>query len=456
MTNGPLEDFLMKPVYPDITKSNALWEKAKKIIPAGTQTLSKSPNQFVEGVTPKYLERGDGCFVWDVDGNRFIDYSMACHPIILGYNNRFVNAAVIEQLEKGIVFSLMNPLEVEVTEKLIDMVPCCEGARFGKNGADATSAAIRLSRAYTGRDHIAYCGYHGWHDWYIANTDLNSGIPKFNNELSHPFAYNQISTLEQVFSDFKEQIACVIMEPVTVIEPQKGFLEDVKRLTHENGAVLVFDEIITGFRFAEGGAQELFGVIPDVACFAKAMSNGMPVSAVTGKAEYINMLEKTFFSFTYGGECLSLAAAKATLNYIRENKVIQHLWEVGKTLQDGINGLADERGVKDFIQCIGYPCRSVLSFNGMGRFDELELKSLFQQEMIKRGVLSAGYHSISYSHTTAVIEKTLTAYEESMNILKKIIDRGLRIADVLDGPAVQPVFRKVSDFMSYMTKKKNN
>ena len=438
---------------PKIEKSNELWKRACKIIPAGTQTLSKSPNQFVDGVTPKYLERGDGCIVWDVDGNQYIDYIMACQPIILGYNNKQVNDAVIEQLSKGIVFSLMNPLEIEVAEKLIEMIPCCEGARFGKNGADATSASVRIARAFTSKDHIAYCGYHGWHDWYIANTDLNSGIPDFNKQLAHGFVYNNIDSLAQIFAQYKDQVACVIMEPLTVVEPKDGFLEEVKRITHENEALLIFDEIITGFRFAEGGAQQLLGVIPDLACFAKAMSNGMPVSAVVGRKEYISMLEKTFFSFTYGGECLSLAAAKATMNFIQQHKVVDHLWKVGQHLQESINNLTISLGVDAFIRCIGYPCRSILSLDGQGRFDNLELKSLIQQEMVKRGILTAGFHSLSYSHSPEVIETTLEAYEDTFKLFKEIVDRNAKIIDYLEGPPVQPVFRRVSDFMSYVTKK---
>ena len=183
---------------PVITKSNEIYERAKKIIPAGTQTFSKGVTQFVEGFAPKYLKRGKGAYVWDVDDNKYLDYIMGCHPLILGYADPDVNKAVVEQLELGSTFSLMNELEVDVTELLIDAVPCAEAARFGKNGADATSAGVRIARAVTGRDHIAYCGYHGWHDWYIANTDLNSGIPKFNQGLAHSFVYNDLDSLESI------------------------------------------------------------------------------------------------------------------------------------------------------------------------------------------------------------------------------------------------------------------
>ncbi|MEO5373703.1 MAG: aminotransferase class III-fold pyridoxal phosphate-dependent enzyme [Alphaproteobacteria bacterium] len=438
---------------PDITRSNALWHRAERIIPMGTQTYSKRPNQFVDGLTPKYLERGRGCLTWDVDGNEYIDYVMACQPVILGYCDPDVDAAIIEQLRNGIVFSLATPLEVEVAERLIDIIPCAEGVRFGKNGADATSAAVRVARAVTEREHVAYCGYHGWHDWYIANTDRNAGIPRFNQDLTHAFSYNDLDSLAQVFERHKNQIACVIMEPLQVAEPKDNFLHKVRDLAHANGALLVFDEIITGFRFAEGGAQQLIGVTPDLACFAKAMSNGMPVSAVVGKHEYIQALENTFFSFTYGGETLSLAAARATIDKIRREKVIDHLWTVGGRLKEGFNALAARHGVEDFVQCLGYPCRTVVSFDGRGRFDSLEIKTLFQQETIKRGVLFGGYHSMSFSHTADIVDRTLEVYDDTMKVLRSIIDQNKPITDFLEGPVVQPVFRKVNDFMAQTTRR---
>ncbi len=260
----------MKGKRPVIRKSNEIYERAKKIIPAGTQTFSKGVTQFVDGFAPKYLKKGKGAYAWDVDDNKYLDYVMGGHPIILGYADPDVNRAVMEQLELGSIFSLMNELEVEVTELLIDAVPCAEAARFGKNGADATTVGVRIARAVTGRDHIAYCGYHGWHDWYIANTDLNSGVPKFNQELTDPFAYNDLDSLEKIFKQYPGQVAVVIMEPLTILEPKDDFLNEVKKMTHDNGALLMFDEVMTGFRFAFGGAQELTGVTPDLTALAKA------------------------------------------------------------------------------------------------------------------------------------------------------------------------------------------
>lgn len=437
---------------PCIDRSNEIYARAKKIIPAGSQTFSKGVTQFVEGFAPKYLARGKGCRVWDVDGNEYVDYIMGCHPLNLGYADPDVNAAVMAQLELGSTFSLMNELEVDVAELLIENVPCAEAARFGKNGADVTTVAVRMARALTGRDHVAYCGYHGWHDWYIANTDLNSGIPAFNRHLAHAFVYNDLDSLARIFEDHSGDVACVIMEPLTVLEPKDDFLNEVKKMAHHHGALLVFDEVITGFRFAVGGAQALTGVVPDLACFAKGISNGIPLSAIVGRQDYMSVLEKTFFSFTYGGDCIGLAAAKACIPKVKRLKVPEHLWKVGARLKKGFNDLAEKNRVSDFLQCIGYPCRSIIAMDGQGRFDTLEIKSYFQQELLRRGVLWTAYHALCFAHKEADVETTLVAYDEAMNLLRKALDAPQSLRSLIEGEPVRPVFRKVADFNSYIAK----
>lgn len=439
---------------PNIQRSNEIYARAKNIIPAGSQTFSKGVTQFVEGFAPKYLHRGKGAYVWDVDENKYLDYIMGCHPIVLGYCDEDVNNAIIDQLGRGTTFSLMNELEVDVTEKIIDTVPCAEAARFGKNGADATSVGVRIARAVTGRDHIAYCGYHGWHDWYIANTDLNSGIPEFNKQLAHSFNYNDLDSLEQIFKAHPDEVAIVIMEALTILEPKDNFLHEVKKMAHHYGALLMFDEIITGYRFAVGGAQELTGVTPDLTSLAKAISNAVPLSAICGKKEYLFALEKTFFSFTYGGDCIGLAAASAAIPKIKENNVPAHLWRVGEVLQTGFNTLVKDLGLDDFFQCLGYPCRTIISFNGQGRYDDLEMKSFLQQELLREGVLWAAYHAISWSHGDKDIAFTLNAYETALKKFKDVVDKGLDLRSQIDGIPVRPVFRKVADFNSYTREKK--
>jgi glutamate-1-semialdehyde aminotransferase len=439
-----------------IARSDAIYERAKKIIPAGSQTFSKGVSQFVGGLAPKYLHKGKGARVWDVDGNEFLDYVMGCHPIVLGYADPDINAAVMEQLELGSTFSLMNELEVDVTELLIDTVPCAEAARFGKNGADATTVAVRVARAFTGRDHIAYCGYHGWHDWFIANTDLNSGIPAFNRDLAHSFTFNDLDSLVKIFEAHPGQVACVIMEPLTVLEPRDNFLGRVKEVAHHYGALLIFDEIITGFRFAIGGAQEVTGVVPDLATYAKAISNAIPLSAIVGKKEYMFMLEKTFFSFTYGGDCIGLAAAKACIPKLIREQVPAHLDKVGRVLKDGYNKLAAQHGVTEFTQCVGYPCRTIVTFDGQGRFDVLEMKSFFQQELLRRGILWAAYHALSWSHTMDDIHETLNAFDDTLKLFRKIVDGNRPLRAAIDGEPVQPVFRKVTDFNALILDKKRS
>ena len=266
-------------------KSESLLARAEQSIPLGTQTFSKSKTQFPFGVSPYFIERGEGSHVFDVDGNEYIDFINALAAITLGYNDPDVNQAVIEQLQQGTIFSLAHPLEMQVAEKIIEMVPGAEKVRFGKNGSDATAGAIRLARAYTGRDHVLVCGYHGWQDWYIGATDRYVGVPGSTRALTHKFEFNNLDSLEIKLKELKNKVAAVILEPMNTTFPKAGFLECVKDLTHQHGAVLIFDEIVTGFRVANGGAQEYFGVVPDLATLGKGLANGFPLSAVTGRTE---------------------------------------------------------------------------------------------------------------------------------------------------------------------------
>lgn len=254
--------------------------RALQSIPLGSQTFSKSRTQYPFGVSPYFIERGEGCYVWDVDGNKYLDMIGSLAALTLGHNDPDVTKAVSRQLQDGIIFSLPHPLEFQVAEKIISLVPCAEKVRFGKNGSDATAGAIRVSRAFTNREHVAVCGYHGWQDWYIGSTARNLGVPQATRDLTHTFMYNDLDSLKKLFTDYPEQIAAVILEPMNVTEPMNNFLAEVKELAHQHGAVLIFDETITGFRYAKGGAQELFGVTPDLATFGKGLANGDRKSVV--------------------------------------------------------------------------------------------------------------------------------------------------------------------------------
>lgn len=443
---GAYLSFTKEPPVPPkarkLDRSMHLLEAAAERIPSASQTFSKRPKQYVRGVTPVFVERAEGCRVFDVDGNAYLDYPMALGPVVLGHCHPHVTRAVQEQLGKGTTFSLPHPLEVEVADLLAEIIPCAEMVRFGKNGSDATSGAVRVARAFTSRDVVAVCGYHGWQDWYVASTSRNAGVPKTVQRLTVKFHYNDLDSLRQVFEEHPDEVAAVVMEPVGVTDPKEGFLEGVRDLTHEHGALLVFDEIVTGFRLALGGAQEHYGVEPDLACFGKAMANGYPLSSVVGRRDVMELFDEVFFSFTFGGEALSLAACKATIGFMQEHDVVAHLWEQGKRLKDGTNVLARHYGIDDHVRCVGLPPRTALKFVDTSGSEWIELKSLFIQECVKRGVLVAGSHLVSHSHGAAEIDETLRVYRTVFEILSAAIE-AQDVAQRLEGPPVEPVFRSV-------------
>ena len=415
-------------------------ERALKTIPLGSQTFSKSKTAYPEGVSPHFIKRGDGSHVWDVDGNEYIDFVNGLASITLGYNDPDVTDAVKAQLEEGTIFSLPHEIEIKVAEKIIEMVPCAEMVRFGKNGSDATAGAIRLTRAYTKRDHVAVCGYHGWQDWYIGSTSRNLGVPSSVRDLTHSFTYNDLDSLEQLFKKYSDQVAAVIIEPMNSTEPNNGFLEGVKELTQKNGAILIFDETITGFRYANGGAQEYFGVIPDLAIFGKGMANGYPVSAVTGRAEIMKLMEEVFFSFTFGGETLSLAAALATMTKLQQEQVVKTLWEQGRKVKKGVNTLIRKHNLENVLSITGKDCWSFLIFKDTDVYSQWELKTLFLQEVFARGVLTLGTHNMSYAHSDEDITRLLNVYNEVFELLKEIIEKNVMDKWLKTEPLV-PLFK---------------
>lgn len=431
----------MNDSYPVISVSDEYYQRALSLIPGVTQTLAKGPGQYVKGVAPKYLQRGKGSHVWDVDGNEFIDFNMGIGPISLGYCYVPVDDAIKAQLQDGITFSMMHPLEVEVAELIREIIPNAEMIRYSKTGADVTSAAVRLARAFTGRDKVLCCGYHGWHDWYIGVTDRNKGIPLPIQDLDSTINYNDINS---VIDSIDDDTACVILEPVVFEAPRDNFLHRLRDICRKNGTLLIFDEMWTGFRLALGGAQEYFGVQADLMCYSKAVANGMPLSILAGRADVMKLLDKdVFFYTTFGGEALSLAAAKATILELRDKKVPEYLARQGKKLKAGYNYVAAELGF-DYTSCTGFDCRSIVTFNASAG-NPLEMKSLVQQEMIRQGVLWGGFHNMSFSHTDADIEHTLRAYREVLPILQRAVEEK-DVRGYLLGEPVEPVFRRTSNF----------
>ena len=304
-------------VVRDFTVSHSLLDRARKTVPLGCQTFSKSALQLPRGCAPLFLSHGDGGRVWDVDGNRYVDLICGLLPVVLGYRDPDVDAAITAQLANGISFSLATELEIELAERLVEIIPCAEMVRYGKNGSDATAAAVRLARAHTGRDRIAVSGYHGWQDWYIGTTTRNMGVPQAVGALTHSFPAGDCAALDTLLRRHPGDFAAVMVEPMTALEPGGESFQALADVVHHHGALLIFDEVITGFRYALGGVQSLIGVTPDLACFGKAMANGMPLSAVVGRAEVMRGMEEIFFSTTFGGETLSLAAAIAVVDKMR-------------------------------------------------------------------------------------------------------------------------------------------
>lgn len=429
------------PQLPDITQSNTWWRRAQGLIPAGTQTLAKGPTQFSNGVAPKYLLKGKGARVWDADGNEYLDYNMGIGPIILGYCHPAVDDAIRRQLDHGITFSLMHPLEVQLAECLREVIPNTEAVRFSKTGCDVASAAVRLARAYTGRERVLCCGYHGWHDWYIAVTDRNAGVPTGVQDLTHTFSYNDIDSVLDAIDD---DVACIILEPFVFERENGAFLAELRNICDRFGALLIFDEMWTGFRCAPGGAQQFFGVRSDLSLFSKAMANGMPISAITGRGDVMALLEKEVFFFTtFGGETLSLAASLACIAFLCEHGVTARVAALGQRLLDGINSLMQRQGL-DYVSVAGYPCRTMLNFAPKAG-DPLAMKTLVQQELIRRGILWSGIHNLCFAHTEADIAYTLKAYAETFEILDQAVTAG-DVRARLQGEPLQAVFRKTANF----------
>ncbi len=426
-----------------LRRSTELLRRGARLIPGASQTLSKGPSQWVQGVAPAYLKRAEGAYVWDVNGNRYLDFPMALGPILLGHRHRAVERAILEQLRSGIVFSLPHPIEIELAERIVALVPGAERVRFAKSGSDATSAAVRLARARSGRERVIVTGYHGWHDWYIGSTARHLGVPDAVRSLVQPVRFGDLQALSAALERWSGEVACVVCEPVGRLEPTPALLGEMTDLAHRHGALMVFDEVISGFRLAPGGAQEHFGVRADLVCFGKALGNGMPISALAGPADVMDALQDVFFSGTHGGETLSLAAACATLDVLAGEPVHKHLWRLGARLQEGISGAIERHGLGDWVDCSGAAPWTIVSVREPDP-DALTLaaKSLVQQEMIKRGVLFNGSNFISYAHTDADIDFAIEAYEASFELLSSVLPDS--VESRLEGAPLTPAFRTPS------------
>lgn len=405
-----------------LEKSEELWKEACNTILSGCQLYSKGPETHIKGVSPIYIEKGKDAHVWDPDGNEYIDYDMGLGPILLGYCYEPVDNAVIEQMKKGMGFSLVAPIEVEYAKLCIENIPCAEKVRFLKTGSSATEGAIRIARAYTGKKHIIRGEYHGWHEWTTAAESVRQGgIIDEVRKYVHKFDYNDIDTLEKLFEKYKGEIAAVITEPVIIDEPQNDFLNKIKEICHANEALLIFDEVVDGFRFSIGGAQKYFGVTPDLATFGKAAANGMPLSIIAGKREIMDAVDKNIFiSTTFGGETLSLAAGIAVMNELKNKDVTKRIWSIGERLQTETNLMADRIGVP--IKLKGYHCRMTFEYKDYNGKHNWLYNSIFMQECVKRGVLLGWSIFPCYTHADKDIEFTLNVFEDAMKVYKKALE----------------------------------
>jgi glutamate-1-semialdehyde 2,1-aminomutase len=413
--------------------------RAERVIPLGSQTFSKSRTQYPVGAAPFFAQRSLGSRTWDIDGNEYIDLVSSLGAVALGYGDAEINEAVVKQLQDGVTLSLSHPIEAEVAERMVEIIPCAEMVRFAKNGSDATSAAIRLSRAFTGRDHIVVCGYHGWQDWFIGSTSMNLGVPEEVRRLTHSIPFNDLDALEAVIAELPDQIAAMIMEPMTSTWPNEGYLQAVRAITEKHGIVLVFDEMLTGFRFAAGGAQQYFGVTPDLAAFGKALANGFPLSAIAGRADILGVMPRIFFSGTFGGETLSLAAAKVVLDRMKSGAPTDRLAELGTELIQRIDARRDPRS-KAFLEFSGHPSWMFQQWH----IDDPEIlaqaKTLLLQEMLRRGVLVLSTHDVTTAFIGSDLDTVADAYSESLAIVMDALDRG-SFGALLECQPIRPLFQ---------------
>lgn len=419
-----------------VPKSTALYERAKQLIPGGTQLVSRRPSRFAEGTSPVYAVRGKGARIWDVDGHEYIDWVSGIAAIILGYCDDVVDDAVREQIGRGVNFSISSELEVELAEELVRTIPCAEMVRYTKCGGEACAVAVRIARGTTGRDKVLFCGYHGWHDWYLAaNLDGGGsldahllpgiepiGVPRGLAGTSIPFPYGDLAALGEAFDRHRGEVACVIMEPLRSQLPPEGYLAGVAKLCREHGAVLIFDEVSAGFRFGMQGAQGFTGVVPDMAVFAKSVSNGYPMGMVVGKRDVMAPAARMFISSTYWSDAIGLIAALTTIRELRRRGTAEYLHDFGVRLQAKINAVAAEVGLD--VHCGGLPVHPHLQLPGPDAATRKLLTTLYIQEMAKRGCHGYASFYLNGAQGDAELEQTAAAARETFALMQRGLDEG--------------------------------
>jgi len=437
-----------------VPRSMELYERALRLIPGGTQLVSRRPNRVAYGVSPIYAARAAGARFWDVDGFEYIDWISGIGAILLGYADPVVDDAVREQIALGTMYSVNHELEIELAEELCRSIPCAEMVRYAKSGGEACAIAVRIARGATGRDKVLFCGYHGWHDWYLAanldaNASLNAhlfpgidpiGVPQALAGTAIPFPYGDLAALGELLDKNRGNVAAVIMEPLRSEWPAEGYLEGVARLAREHDAVFIFDEVSTGLRFASGGAQERLGVVPDLAVFAKSISNGYPMAAVVGRREVMEPAARMFISSTYWSDTIGLRAALTTIREARRREVPRQLDEFGGRLQAGLNEVAARTGCP--VRCAGISLHPSLQFAVEDPVLRGQVATLYIQEMAKRGCHGYASFYLNAAQGDAELSQTLAAAEATFGVIREGLDTG-RVPERLECDPQQDAFRRL-------------
>ncbi len=431
----------------DFSKSRSLRPIAHRLIPGGSHTYAKGDDQYPEHA-PGFMVRGKGCHVWDIDGNEYIEYGMGLRAVTLGHAYDPVVEAACREIKLGTNFSRPTKIEVDLAEAMLELIDGADMVKFAKNGSDVTTAAVKLARAYTGRDMVAICGDHPFFsvdDWFIGTTEVNAGIPEAVCRMTLKFRYNDFDSIQRLFDQYPDQIACVVLEPETTELPAPGFLSRLKELCEARGAVLFFDEIITGFRWHLAGAQRFHGVIPHLSTFGKAMANGFAISALVGKREIMQLggldhdRPRVFLlSTTHGAETHALGASLETIRIYREQNVVNFLWKQGERLHTLVNRSITETHLEGFFELSGRPCNLIFVTRDQEQVRSQRFRTLFMQEIIRRGVIGPSF-VVSFSHTDKDIERTAEVVHESLCIYRKALNEG--IDKYLEGRPVRPVYR---------------
>ena len=433
-------------------KGQKLYKKAKTLIPGGTQLLSKRPEMFLPDLWPAYYSKAEGCYVWDLDGKRYIDMSyMGIGACVLGYSNPDINAVAINVIKNGSASTLNAPEEVELAELMCKLHPWAQMVRYTRSGGEAMAVAIRIARAKSGKDKILFCGYHGWHDWYLsANLSTNksldghllpgldpTGVPRGLKGSSIPFNYNNTEEFLKLAKKYKGQIGVIVLESIRNLKPDKKFIDAIQKVTKEQGIVFVVDEISAGWRLNPGGAHLILGIKPDIAVFSKAISNGFPMGVIIGKREVMQAAQKTFISSTTWTERIGPATAIATIKYFIDKNVHKHLVEVGERVQKGWSDLATKHGLKISVGGIAPLGHFTFEYE-----NPLVLKTLFTQEMLKLGFLATTAFYASYAHKSQHVELYLKACDKTFAMIREAVDIG-KPEKLLKGPVCHSGFKRL-------------